>query len=308
MMTKSNNLVITNYDNFKNADFFKQQYLKAQEMIQEVNDFYKSFCMSKLLTSSDLKKYKPLALINCPWTEHFIFPYDNAHILDAYFNSEDYNWMDFPDNNNKNPELLFDESKEYAAQCINDINIIFSQNPEYDCYYVLDEHNIIREFIPIKCKDTIQIDFSGNDVKISGYYFSYNERTAQFGQMKHEILKHIVTIVIDQTNNNIKNVDHYSTVLEEGNASGKSYWDDKTYYYMTDRTLNAIRTDKWRGLRYEIKNNYKRYKELQRHSCGTYFNMDISDMLYDKYKQIYEETFHHPLTKKYIEYCCNSWY
>ena len=308
MMTKSNNLVITNYDNFKNADFFKQQYLKAQEMIQEVNDFYKSFCMSKLLTSSDLKKYKPLALINCPWTEHFIFPYDNAHILDAYFNHEDYNWMDFPDNNNKNPELLFDESKEYAAQCINDINIIFSQNPEYDCYYVLDEHNIIREFIPIKCKDTIQIDFSGNDVKISGYYFSYNERTAQFGQMKHEILKHIITIVIGQTNNNIKSVDHYSTVLEEGNASGKSYWDDKTYYYMTDRTLNAIRTDKWHGLRYEIKNNYKRYKELQRHSCGTYFNMDISDMLYDKYKQIYEETFHHQLTKKYIEYCCNSWY
>ena len=56
MMTKQNNLIITNYDNFKNADFFKQQYLKAQEMIKEVNDFYKSFCMSKLLTSSDLKK------------------------------------------------------------------------------------------------------------------------------------------------------------------------------------------------------------------------------------------------------------
>ena len=46
MAKKTDKLVVTNYDNFKNAEFFKKQYLQAQEMIKEVNDFYKSFCMS----------------------------------------------------------------------------------------------------------------------------------------------------------------------------------------------------------------------------------------------------------------------
>ncbi len=41
MAKKTDKLVVTNYDNFKNAEFFKQQYLQAQEMIKEVNDLYK---------------------------------------------------------------------------------------------------------------------------------------------------------------------------------------------------------------------------------------------------------------------------
>ena len=35
-------LVVTNYDNFKNANFFIKQYFHAQEMLKEVEEFLKT--------------------------------------------------------------------------------------------------------------------------------------------------------------------------------------------------------------------------------------------------------------------------
>ena len=47
-------LVQTDYDNFKNLKFFQTQYLKAQEMLREVNDFNQSFLKSKLLSVDEV--------------------------------------------------------------------------------------------------------------------------------------------------------------------------------------------------------------------------------------------------------------
>ena len=97
MAKKTDKLVVTNYDNFKNAEFFKKQYLQAQEMIKEVNDFYKSFCMSKLLTIKDLISLKPYLIINCPWTRHFIFPdYKYETYINARLNGKE-NDCELPD-------------------------------------------------------------------------------------------------------------------------------------------------------------------------------------------------------------------
>jgi hypothetical protein len=64
-------------------------------MIKEVNDFYKSFCMSKLLTIKDLISLKPYLLINCPWTRHFIFPdYKYEMYINARLNGKEYEKWD----------------------------------------------------------------------------------------------------------------------------------------------------------------------------------------------------------------------
>ncbi len=43
----TDNLVITNYDNFKDLSYFIGQHHKAEEMMKEVTDFYISFLKSK---------------------------------------------------------------------------------------------------------------------------------------------------------------------------------------------------------------------------------------------------------------------
>ena len=41
------NLVVTNYDNFKDATFFIEQYFEAEKRMKNIQDFFQSFYMSK---------------------------------------------------------------------------------------------------------------------------------------------------------------------------------------------------------------------------------------------------------------------
>ena len=94
MVRKSNTekLVVTNYDNFKNADFFIKQYFQAQQMLKEVEEFFESFRMSKLLTSEQLINIHPnmfLREYGAEWTEAFI-----EH--DTIEKTHDYELLDGP--------------------------------------------------------------------------------------------------------------------------------------------------------------------------------------------------------------------
>lgn len=90
-------LVVTNYDNFKNAAFFKKQYIEAQRMIKDVNDFYHSFCMSKLLTAQDLKKINPYLIENHVWSSYFIFPdFEDHTYLSNKLRDNDVSWITKP--------------------------------------------------------------------------------------------------------------------------------------------------------------------------------------------------------------------
>ena len=51
------NLVITNYDNFKDLSYFIGQHKKALEMMDEVQNFYLSFLKSKLIHSYEIDTY-----------------------------------------------------------------------------------------------------------------------------------------------------------------------------------------------------------------------------------------------------------
>jgi hypothetical protein len=50
----TDNLVITNYDNFKDLSYFIGQHHKAEEMMKEVTDFYISFLKSKLICNHEI--------------------------------------------------------------------------------------------------------------------------------------------------------------------------------------------------------------------------------------------------------------
>ena len=310
MAKKTDKLVVTNYDNFKNADFFKKQYLQAQEMIKEVNDFYKSFCMSKLLTSKDLVMLKPYLLINCPWSSHFIFPdYKYDMYINARLNGKKCDEWDLPsgDDENKSFAEILKDARDYTNICISDLNTIFSKDSQYDCYYVLDQNNCVQEFIPVKCKDTISIDFSGDDIKISGYYYSYSETGAPHGNARSDINKVIRTIYINSSNNNVIDVKSNYEHQESGDANGKTYWDKHISYDMTDRTSKSVKTHHWNGLRRTIKNDYDHFRQLARNFIAVYTSEDYKMMMLEKYAKEFEQEFHRPITKEYIERCCCAW-
>jgi len=310
MAKKTDKLVVTNYDNFKNADFFKKQYLQAQEMIKEVNDFYKSFCMSKLLTSKDLVMLKPYLLINCPWSSHFIFPdYKYDMYINARLNGKKCDEWDLPsgDDENKSFAEILKDARDYTNICISDLNTIFSKDSQYECYYVLDQNNCVQEFIPVKCKDTISIDFSGDDIKISGYYYSYSETGAPHGNARSDINKVIRTIYINSSNNNVIDVKSNYEHQESGDANGKTYWDKHISYDMTDRTSKSVKTHHWNGLRRTIKNDYDHFRQLARNFIAVYTSEDYKMMMLEKYAKEFEQEFHRPITKEYIERCCCAW-
>ena len=310
MAKKTDKLVVTNYDNFKNADFFKKQYLQAQEMIKEVNDFYKSFCMSKLLTSKDLVMLKPYLLINCPWSSHFIFPdYKYDMYINARLNGKKCDEWNLPsgDDESKSFAEILKDARDYTNICISDLNTIFSKDSKYDCYYVLDQNNCVQEFIPVKCKDTISIDFSGDDIKISGYYYSYSETGAPHGNVRSDINKVIRTIYINSSNNNVIDVKSNYEHQESGDANGKTYWDKHISYDMTDRTSKSVKTHHWNGLRRTIKNDYDHFRQLARNFIAVYTSEDYKMMMLEKYAKEFEQEFHRPITKEYIERCCCAW-
>jgi hypothetical protein len=310
MAKKTDKLVVTNYDNFKNADFFKKQYLQAQEMIKEVNDFYKSFCMSKLLTSKDLVMLKPYLLINCPWSSHFIFPdYKYDMYINARLNGKKCDKWNLPsgDDENKSFAEILKDARDYTNICISDLANIFSKDPQYDCYYVLDQNNCVQEFIPVKCKDTISIDFSGDDIKISGYYYSYSETGAPHGNARSDINKVIRTIYINSSNNNVVDVKSNYEHQESGDANGKTYWDKHISYDMTDRTSKSVKTHHWNGLRRTIKNDYDHFRQLARNFIAVYTSEDYKMIMLEKYAKEFEQEFHRPITKEYIERCCSAW-
>ena len=56
-------LVITNYDNFKDLSYFISQHKKASEIMEEVNNFYLSFLKSKLVYNYDIDKFQGKVIV-----------------------------------------------------------------------------------------------------------------------------------------------------------------------------------------------------------------------------------------------------
>lgn len=187
-------LVITNYDNFKNAEFFIQQYFEAEERMKNIQEFFQSFYMSKLIHSEDVNKLRPKYVIfddydfgSHGWFEKIV---NHDFDLDPY-NKNTYKRLKSVDMNKLN-------------KLLNEISMRLRN--EWACYYVLDKDNVLHEFIPVGAKDTIKVSFDKKSIHITGYYFYGFQSSGSFGRAEESVTKVIKTIIIDPSNNNVLDI------------------------------------------------------------------------------------------------------
>jgi len=92
-------LVITNYDNFKDLSYFISQHKKASEIMEEVNNFYLSFLKSKLVYNYDIDKFRGKVIIEKfkdKVESHFISntnPNYDKYVKGAYLQDEYGYWF-----------------------------------------------------------------------------------------------------------------------------------------------------------------------------------------------------------------------
>lgn len=199
-------LVVTNYDNFKNAQFFIDQYFEAEERMKNIQEFFQSFYMSKLISSEDVYKLKPKYVV----FGNYEYSYSWFNILagdDIYLRSYTLH------NYNKKEDRKEDIDENNLTKLLNEISMRLRK--DWACYYVLDSNNVLHEFIPVEAKDTIKIAFNKNEIFIKGYYFYGFQTTGSFGQAEEYVSKITKTIVVDPSNNNVLRVEtsskHIST-------------------------------------------------------------------------------------------------
>ena len=285
-------LVITNYDNFKNADFFIDQYYKAKDMLKEVNDFFMSFIGSKLITGKDLNNIHPSALVGdynyLEWTSKFIgYNYLSSASIPYYHLDKDFN------RECSYSKERIKENEKYIPLVLNQLYRTLT-NTDFDCYYVLSQNNVLYEFIPVASKNTIEFNFDkkNNNIYISGYFYHYHEGGARFGQSYSSLDKITKTIIINRSNNNIIKVDCNSIEIQKGNANGKSYWDkNHENYCLSD--MDGINTEDFDNVK----------KEIYKINSGLYHRNYTMKQLHERFDDRYRNTYKEDLTDQIITDC-----
>jgi len=78
-------LVKTDYDNFKDLSFFLAQQQKAEAMLKEVEEFKKSFVMSKMLNATEFFKENPLYGITFFEPGYLYIEYDDDDKIESMY-------------------------------------------------------------------------------------------------------------------------------------------------------------------------------------------------------------------------------
>lgn len=220
-------LVCTDYDNFKNLDFFRKQYNQAKKMLKEVDDFFESFISSKLIESKDLGDYPNATFIKTekwrvdgypnihvvsdhPWVKHFsknAVPMQYREWCSCYDNSE---------SSIQAYERLKPKVLEYDRQLV---EFFASKTTKANgLLFVLDSHNRIVEFVPSSLKKNIRYDFSkdGKMFILSCDYYEHQEVGNMYSDWgnHHEVLTITRKLYFDAHTNNFVKAE---TITEDRN-------------------------------------------------------------------------------------------
>jgi hypothetical protein len=308
MTRKSNTekLVVTNYDNFKNADFFIKQYFQAQQMLKEVEDFFESFRMSKLLTAEQLINIHPnmfLREYGAEWTEAFI-EHDTIEKTHDYELLDGHSWRDKHAFTAEEKAERLKKVRSATQKLCEDIAIRMVGN--YDCYYVLDKKNNLHEFIPVKSADTIKTDFTKKEIIISGYYYHYHEWGAQWGNSASAMDKIVKKIIIDPATNNVKEVREETVTISKGNANGKNYWADHEDYCLTALDgKNKVSTSSWDNVHKAMSNYSHELFDRHRYANTPEEKEELKKELHKKFDARYKKIYKQELTDKVLSHYFN---
>ena len=252
MSQQKSDFIITNYDNFKDASLFIKQYFEAEKRMKDIQEFFRSFYMSKLIHSEDVYKFKP---------KYVVFgEYDTLH---SWFNiiARDDLYLDgYTLSRYKHKDEL--NTEKYVGELLKEISMRL--RGDWACYYILDANNILHEFIPVKAADTIKITFDKESICISGYYFYGSQMTGDFGMSEEHIYKITKTIVIDPTNNNVLRVStsdrHVSTQKIKKYMTSHDFFVHGWVNSSIDRTFDTFNyINPYKQIQQYIEDNYACY-------------------------------------------------
>lgn len=191
----------TDYDNFKNLTFFVSEHRKANEIMNDVNAFYRSFLESKLIRLSEFDKYPNLT---------FLLP-DQKHKLDL----KEFYWT---------TELAYGNAPIYVPnkhkvnRYDDFIHKLITKAKKNDIWFVIDSDGNPIEFAPVsdKVEPTFDISDDGGELIVSCEYFLMElfDVYDDFGRQQSacsQIQKVRVSLYFDiNTGNFIRRETHYS--------------------------------------------------------------------------------------------------
>ena len=227
-------LVITNYDNFKDLSYFIGQHKKASEIMEEVNNFYLSFLKSKLVYNYDIDKFQGKVIVERfkdKKERHSIennHPKYNEYIKGAYLQDDEGYWFTITkvgkehkcqwsyDNNRKEKyyHIEYDIDRPYY------INL-------YDLRYVSEHSSSIEDKIE-KCNKRIESGYYGEETKeeLNRLFQLRNEHNEQY-----RLYKELDYLVNEE---NYKSQSNYKSKL----AYYIRKYENPGYYIINPRTGN----------------------------------------------------------------------
>jgi len=228
-VVKQSKLVVTNYDNFKDASVFIKEYFEAEKRMKEISDFFQSFYMSKLILSEDVFKTHPayVSLGRFDSSDSWFKQVAQREISLYSFNMASYSRCKDKASKREDAEEIKHDISEFLRG-------------DWSCYFVLDCNNILHEFVPVTAKDTIKVKFNEKEISISGYYFKGTQTIGDFGQPEEYITRVTRTIVIDPNNNNVIEVNQTTLSHKTVKLSRR---DSKIYYSGDIKTHAFVEID-----------------------------------------------------------------
>ena len=145
----TDNLVITNYDNFKDLSYFIGQHRKALEILNEVKKFYLSFLKSKLISNYEIDRYPGKLIIERYYDKNdYKHVYDdknpnyNKYVKDARLQDKEGYWFTVKTVKEdkekwrtykiKRCDIVYDIERPYYVCAINIINNSYYSSYEFD--------------------------------------------------------------------------------------------------------------------------------------------------------------------------------
>lgn len=243
---KITKLVKTDYDNFKNLSFFLEQQRMAEEMLKDVEEFKKSFVLSKMTSLLDFFKENPLYELKFFAEPQLVIWFtDERDIIGGYIKLNTGNFISYFNRNGKKGVYW----EDYYDKNIN-FGDVYDKLPARHKTILKKFYEAIHEYNHL---------YVSNDKKLY-----YTKSSRQFSENKEKVyVDESNTLFIIDNWKDYVNVEELEKSLKKNNVSTERYHhsrDDYDEYYVNGKRV-------YRGLVGNIYNRTSgwtlfKYKEL----------------------------------------------
>lgn len=218
------NLVKTDYDNMRNLKFFINQHKKALEMIDEVNNFYKSFIKSKLVSYKKLIKDEFICIeIHQESSGDVKIGYANSKF---YGDFTGYDYSCFEDYAHEYIESLNKKKlDDYDILCINKHLSVEFFNRISDCDITRFIITSDKKLIHIPNEATYEFEISDDETKLDVTFISVHRYKKYMtpSWLPWTVDTNYITLSFDTTTNNFISYKTSANTHEEQTRTNRGY-------------------------------------------------------------------------------------